>query len=261
MRNIIAVDYNPGSMGSFLLWNLFKKFPRLDKQKTVLTRPWVPSNHHVRPDFEIYNAEQAKNNNILTAINNHTYFTITAHNTLSLLSPEILEKIIPIRINTTLDDLPTVIFFFWYKAGRFMLDYVNNSGDAFAPGMFRQLVRCVQETVLNTTAEHTINFTDLSNVDNINACFDKLALPLDSININHELHSIEYKRSVQLLVDFKDRFEQFRIVVEWIYAQLMANKTADDMLAQASDIWQVFESTLDEFTKTMSVINTTSKRR
>lgn len=267
MKNIIAIDYNPGAMGSFLLWNLFKKIPSLDHYSTSDTRTWGHNNHHARPDFKIYNHDQVSTNNILATLADNTYdcYTLASHNMLSLLPKEIQELTTTIRIQTDYKTLPVVIFFFWYKAGDFMIDYVSKNNTDFVEGMFRQLIRCIDETPMDAldNAGYNIAFNDLQHYDQVQDLLQQATKLLDikQTQVDKIWYNREYTRSMQPLYLYPDNFSRFSEVVFWIYAQLINTKDYNKIVAQTnSSTWNTFSMFLDEFVKTLNIINTSKGR-
>jgi hypothetical protein len=267
MKSIIAIDYNPGAMGSFLLWNLFKKIPSLDHYSTSDIRTWGYNNHHARPDFKIYNHNQVSTNNILKTLadNKYNYYTLASHNMLSLLPKEIQQLTTTIRIQTDYETLPVVIFFFWYKAGDFMIDYVSKNNTNFVEGMFRQLIRCVDETHIDTSdnCKYNIAFKDLQHYDQVQYLLEQATNKLDvkQTPVDKIWYSCEYTRSMQPLYLYTDNFSRLTEVVCWIYAQLMITKDYNSIVAEADlSTWNTFSMFLDEFVKTLNIINTSKGR-
>jgi hypothetical protein len=262
MKHIIAIDYNPGAMGSFLLWNVFKRIPSLDHYRASHKQPQRYNNHHARPDFTVYNQDQALTNNILNTIADHRcdYYTLTSHNKLSLLAKEIQQLSTTMRIQTDYETLPVVIFFFWYKTGDFMIDYVSKNNTDFVEGMFRQLIRCVDETPIDTidNAGYNIAFKDLQHFEQVQDLIEQATnkLDVDRTPVDEIWYDREYARSMQPLYLYPDNFSRLTEVVCWIYAQLMITKDYDSIVAQVDlSTWNTFSMFLDEFVKTLNIMN------
>lgn len=256
MKNIIAIDYNPGALGSLVLWALFKKCPELDRRQ-IGPRRWGYNNHHARPDIQAYNLEQARK---ITSVDLTPVCTLASHNMLTHLPASVVSQTSSLRIVNSRPDIGLVVFNFWYKAGQFMVDYVINNGQTFNLGMFKQLIRTIQDLNFTSLGDVVINFKDLGDVQLVNSALDTviLACNLEPIPLDNSWYQAEYCRSTELERLYPGHLAQFNLLTNWIYAHIMNGLDIDTIChcAQSEhNIWESFELLLGDFIKTLAVLN------
>jgi hypothetical protein len=131
--------------------------------------------------------------------------------------------------------------------------------------MFRQLIRCVDETHIDTSdnCKYNIAFKDLQHYDQVQYLLEQATNKLDvkQAPVDKIWYSCEYTRSMQPLYLYPDNFSRLAEVVFWIYAQLTITKDYNSIVAQAnSSTWNTFSMFLEEFVKTLNIINTSKGR-
>jgi hypothetical protein len=141
-----------------------------------------------------------------------------------------------------------------------MIDYVSKNNTDFVEGMFRQLIRCVDETPIDTidNAGYNIAFKDLQHFEQVQDLIEQATnkLDVDRAPVDEIWYDREYARSMQPLYLYPDNFARLTEVVCWIYAQLMITKDYDSIVSQVDlSTWNTFSMFLDEFVKTLNIMN------